>query len=130
MLRDTTVWHWGVPALQGTLVVVPLLPYGLAEHIYGPDALLFKPQRWLPTSAAAPMQGAARSAAPAGPQADSSSAAAPSVASSVAATEGPSTLAAAPGGSAPSAQAVGGSKAAPTAAPPDPLTFMTGQRDW
>ena len=39
-------------AFQGTLVSVPLLPFGLTGHNYGPDALEFKPQRWLSGDAA------------------------------------------------------------------------------
>ena len=123
-------------AVQGTLILMPLLPYGLAEHIYGSDALRFKPQRWLPTAAAAPLHDAAQVAAPAGPAADSSSTAAtpatPATPSDESAALGgsASTTLASASGSAPSAGVIGGSKGASTAAPPDPLTFMTGQRDW
>jgi hypothetical protein len=77
--------------LQGTLVMIPLLPYGLAHHIYGPDALEFKPQRWMTP-------------------ADSSTAAASS----------------APAG----AEAAGKAAGSASALPPEPLTFLTGQRDW
>jgi hypothetical protein len=58
---------------------MPLLAYGFSTELYGPDTLLFKPQRWMPTS-------------------DGSGA--------------------------------GGQGTAGQAVPPDPYTFMTGQRDW
>ena len=40
--------------LQGTLVMLPTLPNGLAQHNYGADALTFRPQRWLETAPAGP----------------------------------------------------------------------------
>lgn len=118
-----------IAVMQGTLVILPLLPYGLAEHIYGSDALLFKPQRWMPTAAAAPVEASAQFAAPAGPETEDSStgSAVGTCKASAAASVGPS---AAGAGDVLSGGAVGGSKVASTAAPPDPLTFMTGQRDW
>jgi hypothetical protein len=33
--------------MQGTLVMMPLLPLSLATANYGKDAMLFKPQRWM-----------------------------------------------------------------------------------
>jgi hypothetical protein len=65
--------------LQGTLVMFPLLSIGTAKHSYGPDALEFKPQRWMAAATAEV------------------------------------------GGDGPAAAASG---------PPDPLTFLTGPRDW
>lgn len=44
--------------LQGTVVMLPTLPLGLAQHNYGPDALSFRPQRWM-AAAAAPAAAAA-----------------------------------------------------------------------
>lgn len=32
---------------QGMLVMIPLLPFSLAKHTYGPDAAEFRPQRWM-----------------------------------------------------------------------------------
>jgi hypothetical protein len=52
-------------APQGTIVMLPTLPLGLAQHNYGADAFIFKPQRWL--DAAQPPAGAAA----AGPDASS-----------------------------------------------------------
>jgi hypothetical protein len=109
-----------VAVLQGTLVILPLLPYGLAEHIYGSDALLYKPQRWLPTAAAAPIHDETQFAAPAGPEVEGSST--DSAVGTFKQSEG--------GGSVPSAERVGGDKGVSAAVPADPLTFMTGQRDW
>lgn len=119
-----TVWDFA--DMQGTLIVIPLLPYGLAEHIYGSDVLLFKPQRWLPTAAAAPVHSAARSASPAGPAADGSTATTPATLSAALGGSASATAA----GIASAAVVNGASRGAATAAPPDPLTFMTGQRDW
>jgi hypothetical protein len=69
--------------------MMPLLPYGLSQRIYGADVLEYKPQRWMAATAAA--------------AADSKAA----------------------GGYVLTSPAAGGG-----ALPPDPLTFLTGQRDW
>jgi hypothetical protein len=71
---------------QGTIVMMPLLPYALSARNYGTDALEFKPQRWMTAA------GLSDSGITAGATSPNSQAAA----------EGQ----------------------------PDPLTFMTGQRDW
>jgi hypothetical protein len=39
---------------QGTLVMMPAFPHGLAQHNYGADSLVFKPQRWMDTAPAGP----------------------------------------------------------------------------
>lgn len=36
--------------VQGAYVLMHVLPYGLATHNYGPDAMAFKPQRWMSSS--------------------------------------------------------------------------------
>jgi len=79
-------------APQGTHVMITLLPYGHSKRLYGPDALEFKPQRWMTTAADAPASPTTPSVSPT-------------------ATAPPATTAA-------------------SSAPPDPLTFLTGPRDW
>lgn len=59
--------------LQGAIVMMPLLPFGLCERNYGADVLQFKPQRWL---AAADNKTAAAAVAPAGSAAARAAAAA------------------------------------------------------
>jgi hypothetical protein len=73
--------------------MMPQLPYGLAQHIYGADALQFKPQRWMTPADCSTAAAAATTVA--GDGAD--------------AATGPSSK---------------------SGMPPEPLTFMTGQRDW
>lgn len=84
------VLSWCYVCLQGTLVMLQLLPYSLSTHNYGPDALDFKPQRWVDNTM---------------------------LASGTSDDVGASTGAAAAAG-----VGAGG--------PPDPITFLTGPRDW
>jgi hypothetical protein len=39
---------------QETVVLLPTLPHGLAQHNFGADTLAFKPQRWMDTAPAGP----------------------------------------------------------------------------
>ncbi|KAF6250905.1 cytochrome P450 [Scenedesmus sp. NREL 46B-D3] len=94
---------------KGTLVMMPLLALSLASFNYGPDAMLFKPQRWMAGGTA----GGAVNGSDAGAGADD------------AAAEGDQRQADA---AAAAAAAVGASKGG-SAAAPDPHTFMTGPRD-
>jgi hypothetical protein len=95
--------------VQGTVVMLCALPIALAKHIYGPDAGEFRPSRWLSNSIT---DTAGRSVSLAG--SDDTNA-----------QHGTSAGAAAAGAA--------GHKAAAgsvSAALPDPLTFMSGPRDW
>lgn len=110
LLLDQVLCCLCLAGLQGTVVMLCALPIALAKHIYGPDAGEFRPSRWLSSSST---DVADRSASPAGsddtnPQRDTAAGAA-------------------------AAAGAGGHKAAAgsvSAALPDPLTFMSGPRDW
>lgn len=52
--------------LQGAIVMMPLLPFGLSERNYGADVLQFKPQRWLAAADSKTAAAGAAAAAPAG----------------------------------------------------------------
>lgn len=102
--------------------MIPLLPYSLAQHTYGSDALDFKPERWLATASAETPAAAATAAGGASDGDDDND---------------DSTISATTTAPAPAApdQAVGSAArgkgaAAGPATPPDPLTFLTGPRDW
>lgn len=93
--------------MQGTLLMLHLQPYGMSKHNYGPDVLDFKPTRWMSESLNTTL-GLAESVAP---------------------TQGPDvfdTVAASSAAAASSADTGGGVKGLP----PDPITFLTGPRDW
>lgn len=97
--------------LQGTYVFMPLLPLSLAKYNYGPDALLFKPERWMTASS-------------------SSSSSDDSTTDDAAAQKDQAQQQDAAAAAAAGSGKVAGSRAAKAAvAPPDPLTFMTGPRD-
>ncbi len=84
--------------------MLQLLPYSLSIHNYGPDALDFKPQRWMEGSLEASdsvLNSPTARNTPAGPGQESGAAAAAGV-------------------------GVGGV----AAGPPDPISFLTGPRDW
>lgn len=80
----------GYKVPKGAIVMMPLLPFGLSQRIYGADVLEYKPERWMTATAAGDGKAAAAAA----------------------------------GGSVLTSPAAGGG-----AVPPDPLTFLTGQRD-
>jgi cytochrome P450 len=85
--------------------MIPLLPLGLAKHAFGPDALEFRPERW--------MGGAGGAASPA---------------SHSAAADGSSPR---PGGGAGTEAAADNKQhsGGGSGGPPDPLTFLAGPRD-
>lgn len=92
--------------LQGTVVMMCALPLALAKHTFGPDAAEFRPQRWLDNTP---------SSNPAAPAQDDTQ-------DDTAAQR--DTTAPAPRKAEAKAAAAGGPGL------PDPLTFMTGPRDW
>lgn len=123
--------------LQGTLVNIPSLPLALAQHTFGADALQFKPQRWMDSTAQTPSEPhrsrlSSTAAHPMGSdesdseesdvqqQQDqySSSRKVPAVSEGQQQSSG--------------ATAAGLGKGAEGQVPaqPDPLTFSTGVRDW
>lgn len=102
---------------KGTLVLIPTMPYGLAQHNYGSDASEFKPQRWLTGAAATKSHtGALENPAappPAGPQSD----------------PGPAPAAAEHGTVVVTAGSAGSTQPAAGMSLPEPITFLVGTRD-
>lgn len=98
--------------------MIAALPIALASHTFGADAGEFRPSRWLSTSTTAD-GSAGREAAAASPTGSDDTTMQRDTAAAAAAGSGagPKVAAAAAG----SVQGI---------ALPDPLTFMSGPRDW
>lgn len=111
--------------------MLPTLPYSLAQHNYGSDALAFKPQRWMAAGQTADVC-ATDDATAAGADSDSSSSTplAPEPAGPRAAelvpVQGHGVDAAAVA-AVKSGAAAGASQLTP---PPEHIAFLTGTRDW
>ncbi len=101
--------------LQGTYVLLPGFPFHMGQHNYGEDALQFKPQRWLSTTDS----GLSISTEPAGSGADEAAAA-----------DDTKTA----GSDQDTQKAVLRQQQLSTngakAAPPEPIPFLVGPRDW
>lgn len=113
--------------LQGTIVMLPTLPYGLSQHNYGPDALAFKPQRWMAAAGRTADVHAADDATAGGADSDTSSSTpvAPEPAG-----PGAAELVPVRGHGVDAAVAAVKSGVSGAAQPPEHIAFLTGTRDW
>lgn len=123
------------------MVFIFTLPLALAQHVYGPDALIFKPQRWMTsttdTAADATADPATAGTEPHAPNTPSLLATGVTHNHADGLIVRPAPAPAGPGASVQEAAVSGapagahhvGSRTAP-ASPPDPISFLTGPRDW